>query len=261
MDLSVVILTWNTKAYLDKLLKSMNEYRNNCKYEIIVIDNGSEDDTYEYIKKKYPQVILFRNNINLGTSQRNIGMNVSRGRYIAFLDSDIELIEDYTFDRLIEYMDINPQVGLISPQLIMDNGEIQLSCKKFLKFYTPILRRLDFIPFIRNTKLYRDQLLADWDHNDIREVDYTVSAFWCFRKDLIKTVGLLDEKIFYAPEDVDYCLRIWKKGYRIVYFPNVKVKHHYQRMTRTIFSRITYEHIKGLIYYFWKHKYLIKPSL
>ncbi|MBE2219185.1 MAG: glycosyltransferase, partial [Ignavibacteria bacterium] len=209
----------------------------------------------------YPEIVCVRNDTNKGTSQRNKGLQISHGKYVAFVDSDIELLENHTFDMLVEFLKKNKDVGLVAPQLVLDNGEIQLSCKNFLSFYTPIMRRFDFLPFIKKTRLYRDQLLADWDHRETRYVDYTVSAFWVFRKEIYNNIGGLDEKIFYAPEDVDYCLRIRKSGYKVAYFPSVKVKHHYQRITRKIFSKITYEHIKGLLYYFKKHKYLLKPKI
>lgn len=261
MDISVIVLTWNTKKYLDSLLKSMAKYPCVCRYEIIVVDNGSTDDTSSFLKENYPEVILIRNEKNLGTAQRNKGIDIAKGKYIAFLDSDIEIIEEGTFDKLFNFMESSPDAGLVSPQLILENGEIQYSCKKFLSFYTPILRRLDFIPFITKTKLYKEQLMADWDHSNTSEVDYTVAAFWFFRKKISEEIGGLDENIFYAPEDVDYCLRIWKHGYKVMYYPHAKAKHYYQRMTRKIFSKITWEHVKGLFYYFTKHKYILKPKI
>jgi GT2 family glycosyltransferase len=261
LELSIIILTWNTRDYLDKCLRSILKYTEDISFEIIVVDNGSDDGTEMMIRENFPDVVVIRNHKNLGTAQRNRGLEAARGEYVCFVDSDVEILEPNTFSELIGFLKQNPNVGLVAPKLVLNNGDTQLSCKRFLTFYTPFIRRFDFIRFVKESSFNKNQLMAEWNHNDIRDVDYVVCAFWVFPKSTIDKIGMLDEKIFYAPEDVDYCLRIWKGGLRVVYYPFVKAKHHYQRITRTFFSRITFEHIKGLIYYFIKHKYLVKPRI
>jgi GT2 family glycosyltransferase len=92
----------------------------------------------------------------------------------------------------------------------------------------------------------------------VREVDYAISAFWLFRRDLIDRVGVLDERIFYAPEDVDYCLRLWKSGYSVLYDATVHAVHDAQEISRGApLKKIALRHIAGLLYLFRKHGYVM----
>jgi len=89
------------------------------------------------------------------------------------------------------------------------------------------------------------------------EVDYLIGACWIMRKEIIEEVGLLDEKIFYAPEDVDYCARVWRAGYKVVFCKDAQIIHEWQRISKKkLISKMNWEHIKGLIYYFNKYKYI-----
>jgi GT2 family glycosyltransferase len=93
------------------------------------------------------------------------------------------------------------------------------------------------------------------------EVDYAISAMWIFKRELLNRVGFLDEKIFYAPEDVDYCLRIWKCGWKVVFDPAVTCIHHTQEISRKRIGRATFQHILGLLYYFKKHQcFFVRPE-
>src|SRR5690606_21095374 len=88
--------------------------------------------------------------------------------------------------------------------------------------------------------------------------DYAISAFWLFRRRLLDEVGYLDERIFYSPEDVDYCLRVWEAGYKVVYDPRVHAIHDAQEISRGFrMARFTWSHIGGLLYLFRKHRYML----
>ncbi len=100
------------------------------------------------------------------------------------------------------------------------------------------------------------------DRPETKAVDYVISAMWVLKKEVLEKVGYLDENIFYAPEDVDYCRRLWLSGYSVVYDTRVSAIHHAQEISRGFkLNNATSSHIKGLIYYFWKHRYVFSPSI
>lgn len=108
-------MTWNTKDYLSRCLRSILENTKCADFEIIVVDNGSTDNTLEMLSNEFPEVIIVRNVKNLGITQRNKGIKVAKGDYIVFLDSDIELLDMNSFEILIDYMKTDSKIGLISP--------------------------------------------------------------------------------------------------------------------------------------------------
>ena len=256
MQLSVIILTWNSLDILKRCLSSIETSTTLNDYEIIIIDNNSTDQTREFLKSidsidSY-QIILNSHNRGVGPA-RNQGLRIAKGDYILILDVDT-IVTNYSIDKLVEYLEQNPKTGLVAPKLIDINSNLQFTCRKFPTIMTKLLRR---IPFNFARELLSKEEMYNWDHDDIIEVDYVIGACQLIRRSVIEKVGLLDEKIFYGPEDVDFCLRIWQAGYKVVYNPEAVIIHEEQRITRTkLLSRISLEHIKGLVYFFWKHKYL-----
>ncbi len=258
MDISCVILTWNSERFIGKCLAALFDDLNGSRfsYEIFIVDNGSKDSTVQIIssfKDKHPNhIIPIYLEKNTGTTySRNLALKKAIGEYIIIMDSDVE-ISNGTIEKLIKTLDESENTGIVAPKILYPNGNLQKSTDDFPTILTKIYRYF----FLRSVEKYESF------HNSeegIREVDYAISAMWMLRREVIDKIGLLDENIFYAPEDVDYCLRIWKAGYKILCHSGVSCIHHTQEISRGIKINIaTIKHIQGLFYYFRKHKYLFK---
>lgn len=260
-SLSFIILTWNSKIHIGRCIDSLFRTvdQSQLPFEILVIDNGSSDGTIEVIEKYAaisPDVVkpTFLP-LNAGTTHsRNIALKQAKGDYLCILDSDVELLEG-TIEHLVTSLRHDPSIGIIAPRLIYEDGRLQKSTDEFPTIITKFFRFF----FLK----MQEKVEQAKNKNDIaREVDYAISAFWLFRHSLVDRVGLLDENIFYAPEDVDYCLRIWQSGLRILYDPKVSAIHNAQEISRKFrINRATIDHLKGLAYYFKKHGYYIMKPL
>lgn len=258
MDISLVILTWNSQEYFEKCFDSVlsSLTHSGLEYEIFIVDNGSKDQTVQLLNNYQSRcenlTIIFLNE-NIGTTKsRNMALRRCSGDYVCILDSDVE-IKGNIFPSLIARIKENAQVGLIVPRIIYPSGKWQKSIDQFPTFFHK-LRRFFFLRQIENIEAANET-----DNLQEKTVDYAISAFWLFRRDLLKKVGFLDEKYFYAPEDVDYCLSVWKANFSVLYFPTAEVVHHTQEISRGLkLNKAKKEHIKGLIYYFFKHGYFFR---
>jgi hypothetical protein len=256
-DLSFVILTWNSASYLQRCFDSITAKcrQEQLGFEIIVVDNGSSDDSlalFNRYERDYPEnfvPILLSENTGT-TYSRNLGMKKARGRYLCILDSDTEFAAG-RLDQVLQRLEQDEQVGIVAPRLVYADGTVQNSVKEFPAFWhklSKLPKALLKIP-VPNRDFY-----SDFPFIVERSVDSAISACWFFRKELVEEVGLLDEKIFYSPEDLDYCLRVRKAGRQIIYCPDLTVIHHTQQIShKKPLSKVSLSHFGGLLYYFRKH--------
>jgi hypothetical protein len=260
MTPSVIILTWNSSKYIKKCLESIYENIKDVSFEVIVVDNGSSDGTqdilkdYSDTKPNFEAIYLTK---NYGTTvPRNLAIKKSKGDLILILDSDTE-IKEGAVEELIKTLKEDECAGIVAPRLLCGDDSVQPSCKKFpiltIKIFKYLpLRKVNVLG--EKMELYTPQTYSK-DFNDVIPVDYCISACWLVRRAALDKVGLFDENIFYAPEDVDLCLRMWLKGFKVLYDPKAEVVHHTQRLSKKNL-RIALLHLKGLIYYFAKYRYL-----
>ena len=253
-----VILTWNSAQHIRRCVESILA---SSWLRVIVVDNGSTDGTLEMLFSMQQSAGPSRLTIiplgrNVGTTvSRNIAMRSSRDAHLLVMDSDAYAMEG-ALDSLIKDLETHPQAGIIAPQLLYPDGGVQRSCRRF-----PVLQEkvLKAIPSATTRKageeygLYEDDVYA-LDRREVKSVEYCISAAWLIRKELVEAIGLFDERIFYSPEDVDFCVRARLAGWDVLYAPAAQFVHHTQRLSYKN-AGIALRHFGGLLYYFRKHHY------
>jgi GT2 family glycosyltransferase len=260
MKISAVILSFNSNRTLgrciDQISSALLEF--GLGSEVFVVDNGSTDgsiETIELLVKKHGKLlkpILFDKNTGT-TFSRNAALKRATGDYIIVLDSDAYVSND-SLKILVDYLEENPDTGLVTPRLIFEDGRFQLSCDEF----PTIVRKIQRFFFLRRIESRSHPMETLIEPTD---VDYAISACWMIRRNAFERVGLFDEGIFYSPEDVDYCIRMWSAGYKVTYVPSAEVIHDAQELSRGFkLSKFHFSHLKGLFYLFNKHKYIFALS-
>jgi GT2 family glycosyltransferase len=232
--------------------------------EIIVVDNGSTDGTRDVLQSCGERIHTLYLDKNHGVAYaRNAGMRTANGEYIWILDVDTVVNRD-AVDGMIRYLDARPGCGLCACRLQSAAGETQDSCRRLPRpmykirnvlseitgRHTALKHLHEKIRKRNETQFYRRELSG----SEPFEAEYVIGACQMFRRTLLDETGYLDDRIFYGPEDADFCLRISRKGYTVVCLPGCSVIHHYNRMSgRKLFSRMSYLHLKGLAYFYFKH--------
>lgn len=222
-DLSIIIVNWNTKELLDKCLSSVYRFAVDIDYEIIVSDNGSEDGSIEMLNEKYKDVILIKNNDNLGFGKaNNIAVKKSQGKCILFLNSDTELI-DNSIKILFDYMCLNKNVGACGGTLLYPDKRLQLSFGNFPTFPRIVWITLSGILHIKYNK--KPLGIVPYNITEPIKVDYIVGADLMVKKKTLDEIGVFDENFFAYFEETDLCYRIKKQGYEIWFLPQSKIIH------------------------------------
>jgi GT2 family glycosyltransferase len=255
MNISVVILSYNSAKSLKRCLDDLHGALTQIDgaFEVFVVDNGSRDASRDIIldqQRRYDgalKPIYFEQNTGT-TYSRNAALRQATGRYLLVLDSDAYVNAD-ALRLLIAHLEQNPAVGMAVPRLFYGSGRFQLSTDRF----PTLVHKLKRFLFLRKMERSSNPTA---DATAPIDVDYAISACWLIRRDAFEATGLLDEKIFYSPEDVDYCLRVWAAGFRIAYVPAAQLVHDAQELSRGFrLSRFHFSHLKGVFYLQHKHRY------
>lgn len=232
LDLSISLLSFNNKDLLKKCLSSIYHSTKKISFEILLVDNGSEDGTVEMVQKNFPNVKLISNRQNkLYIKGHNQNLRRVKGRYFLILNEDT-FLPLHTLDKMVAFMDKNPKIGLASCRQKDQNGITDNTCSKFPHPIFEILelsyiQKLSKFPILTIfQKVLKSYRYADWKRNTIRRVEVIPGSFIIGRSTLLKKPGLFDQKnlLFFYGEP-DYCLRAAKAGYQIYHNGQVTITH------------------------------------
>jgi len=228
MDLSIIIITLNNRNILEECIESIKQNTTSISYEIIVVDNNSNDGTRSAIRSRYPDVALIENKKNLGFSgANNKGLKIAKGRYSVLLNDDT-YIKENAFGKLAAFMDSETDVGICGPKLLNIDGSLQRqgsilsSCK--------------------------------WRSKSPVEVGFVLGACMFIRMAVINKIGLLDENLFFYNDDLDLCKRARTAGFKVVYYPDAGIYHYGGYSSKKSPNmKLFVEGFRGGLYYCKKH--------
>lgn len=256
VDVTFGIITWKAKTLLRELLDSIQTNVDGINSETIVLDNHSGDGTIEMVEDKYHWVRLIKNSNNIGVAPaRNCILRLARGKYIILLDVDTKLLPGGAVKTLVDIMDSHQDIAIGGPQLVYKDGSLQLSCRPFPSLFNIALEGTFLRDYFPNSSYVKEYTMEDWDHNEMREVDWMYGACLIIRKESLKTIGFFDEKFFYLYEDVDLCFRAKKSGFKVMYIPQATVVHYLERERKGIFHPRIGSHMKSIFRYLIKDGY------
>jgi N-acetylglucosaminyl-diphospho-decaprenol L-rhamnosyltransferase len=265
LDLAIVVLNFNTRDYLRRCLTSIYASRGDFAFEVCMVDNASSDGSADMVRAEFPQVQVIQSQVNGGFPYgNNLGLRAygfgqetaqaaeSQPRYVLLLNPDTDLPPD-ALALMLDFMDNHPQAGAAGPKLVLEDGSLDLACRR--SFPTP---QISFYRMVGLSKLFPHHPiwsrynLTYLDPDQVAEIDSVEGAFMLVRREAIRQVGLLDEAFFMYGEDLDWAYRITQAGWKVYYNPAVTVLH-VKRAASRHSRRAQREFYRAMSIFYHKH--------
>ncbi len=258
--ISVIIVSYNVAKLMEKCLNSLFR-ETDLSLDIWVVDNNSDDDSVNIVKRNFKQVNLIENNENVGfASAVNQALELCNGDYIFLLNPDA-FIKKNSIERMIDFLRANLKAGAVAPKILYPDNSLQLSCRAFPTITTQFLESSYLFKLFPKSKFFGKYFMSWWDHNNINEIDWASGSALMIRREALNKVGFLDEKMFMYSEDIDWCYRCWEKGWKIYYLPEAIVIHYDAQSAKISPANRLIQVLESRYYFFKKHGFKNKIFL
>lgn len=253
MRLSILIVNWNTAGMLARCLESLRLHPPTHSYEVIVVDNGSIDESTSMVRERFPEVKLIANDKNFGYAvANNQAIEASKGEFLLLLNSDI-VITANSIDTMIYELIKTTEAGAVACKLCYPDGRPQPSCRSFPDLWALTCEISGLSRLFPHSTRFARYRMSYWNHNSTRFVDQPMMSCLLVRRKVWSEVGGLDSTFPIYFNDVDWSLRVHKAGWRILFTSNAEVIHEHGGSTRNLQWRRVWVWHQGLYNYHLKH--------
>jgi len=256
MDLSVIIVNYNTRHLLDEMMDSLRIAAQGLSMQVILVDNASTDGSAAYVRKNFRDIELIANGSNVGFGRaNNLALPMLKGRFVLLLNTDA-FVAPESLRATLACISAHPRCGILGVRLVGRNGALQPSCRYFPAPWNTFLSRTGLSRFFGGTRMVDDMT---WDHASVRECDWVPGCYYLMRREMVEQVGLFDPRFFLYYEEVDHCRRAKAAGWQVLYCPDTSVVHIGGESARTVSEvtdngrQISALQIESELLYFRKH--------
>ena len=253
MDVSIIIVAWNVKELLRNCLKSVYEETKGVEFEVIYVDNASEDGSVEMVAGEFGKTKIIRNTENKGfIIANNQGIAIAKGRYVLLLNSDT-IVLDNAIAKIVDFADELPEVGVVGGKVLNPDGTLQRSCFMYPSILNTFLSSTYLSRMFPRSVFFGREYYTWWDYDDVREVETIGGCFSLVRKTAIEQVGLMDASYFVYGDDPDWCFRFKKKGWKIMFTPYPKIIHYGGQTTNRMADKFLLQLFGSKLIFMKKH--------
>lgn len=252
-DLSVCIVSWNTRELLDACLNSLRDNAGDLALEVIVVDNASTDGSAEMVRERHPEVRLVANEQNrYYAAANNQALQLSRAAEKLLLNPDI-VVPPGSLVTLLNFLKQHPRAGAVAPRLREPDGTVQRSCRIFPGPAIVLWEALGLSRLRPRHRVFGAYRMGWWDYDSERPVEQPMASALLLRGAALDQVGYFDEQFPMFFNDVDLCRRLWDAGWEIWFTPTAEMVHHGGAATRQVRREMILESHRGFVAYYRKH--------
>lgn len=266
-DIAITIVNYKMAEEIRQLLESLKQdlVGSSLRVQVIVVDNTPDDGTWLMLKNIFPEAKYLPQDYNLGFGRaQNVGLAAAEAKYYFILNPDVVFEPGgRILEKMFQFMEANPRVGMAAPKLLNSDGTLQYSCFRFPFFWMPLFRRSSLGQRRGFSRRVNKFLMKEYNHEGERPVDWVMGSAMFARGEALQQVGNFDERYFMYFEDCDLCRRFWQAHWPIYYLGGIKIRHRLGKgsakvpgfLRSMLKNQLTRIHISSWLKYMWKWRF------